>query len=415
MATVNFLYRSTKSKAPLNLRLLFRHEGNDFVIGGKIKLEVTAEYWNKHHTQERPRDIAIKNKQVEVIAELAKIEQYILNAFDKSPISGINKEWLQHHISEYYSPTVLNDNDKIPLSVVKYIDYYIDSRQHDIKPASITKYNVIKHKLMRFQEYRQREMMFADINEAFKLDFVEWQKDNGYSHNTIQREIASIKTFCKHARHMGVEVHQQMDGLRLEKQRADKIYLNDKELQKIKDYDYKNDYLDNARDWLLISCYTGQRISDFLRFDKTMIRTQGQKQFIEFTQQKTGKMMSVPIVPIVADILKKRNGNFPRQISDQRYNEYLKEVCKLAGINEVMQGSKQEVTDHGRRKVKGDFEKWELITSHVGRRSFATNFYGKIATPVLTAITGHSSEQMFLEYIGKSQSDLANEFLNYFN
>lgn len=414
MATVNFLYRSTKSKAPLNLRLLYRHEGKDFVIGEKIKLEVTAEYWNKHHTQERPRDIEIKNKQVEVNGELANIERHILTAFDLSPIDRINKEWLQQQIEDYYNPRPATDKH-IPLSLIDYIDYYIEARKHEIKETSIKKYYVIKHKLIKFEKHRRQPILFTDINEGFKFELIEWQKNNGYNHNTIQREIASIKTFCRHARYMGIEIHPQFEGLKLERKRADKVYLTEQELKIIADYQFKQDYLDNARDWLLISCYTGQRISDFLRFDKTMIRTQGQKQFIEFTQQKTGKIMSVPIVPIVADILKKRNGNFPRQISDQRYNEYLKEVCKLAGINEVMQGSKQEVTDHGRRKVKGDFEKWELVSSHIGRRSFATNFYGKIPVTYLTAITGHSSEQMFLEYIGKSQSDLANEFLNYFN
>ena len=78
MATVNFLYRSTKENAPLKLRLLFRHDSKDFVFGANTKLEVSKHYWTKEHPQKRPKDIEITNKQVEVNKELNKIENHIL-------------------------------------------------------------------------------------------------------------------------------------------------------------------------------------------------------------------------------------------------------------------------------------------------------------------------------------------------
>jgi integrase len=53
----------------------------------------------------------------------------------------------------------------------------------------------------------------------------------------------------------------------------------------------------------------------------------------------------------------------------------------------------------------GYYEKWELVTTHIGRRSLATNYYGKISTPLLMAQTGHKSESMFLKYIGKGRTD----------
>ena len=49
MATVNFLYRSTKEKAPLNLRLLFRHDDKDYVLGAKTQFQVSKHYWAKEH------------------------------------------------------------------------------------------------------------------------------------------------------------------------------------------------------------------------------------------------------------------------------------------------------------------------------------------------------------------------------
>ncbi len=141
------------------------------------------------------------------------------------------------------------------------------------------------------------------------------------------------------------------------------------------------------------------------------------KPLIEFTQKKTGKEMTVPLSQKVIEILDKRKGDFPRAISDQKYNDYIKEVCKEAKIIQQVKGSRitETAPESGIfRKETGTFEKWELVTSHIGRRSFASNNYGKIPTSFLIYVTGHSTEAMFLNYIGKSNKDIAMELTNYF-
>ena len=244
-------------------------------------------------------------------------------------------------------------------------------------------------------------------------------KNEIYSQNTIQRELAIIKTFCKHARFLGIETHPQLDSLRLDKAKVEKIYLTFEDLTKIEN-NSKNqltDSLDNAKDWLIISCYSGQRISDFMRFTDEQIRKEDGEYLLEFTQKKTNKLTTIPLHPKVLEILQKRNGKFPYEISDQKYNDYIKEVCKIAELNQLIFGSKNAETEPNSkvfRKKSGTYKKWELVTSHIGRRSFATNFYGKIPTTFLINMTNHSSEAMFLNYIGKSNKDLAKETFKYF-
>ena len=153
------------------------------------------------------------------------------------------------------------------------------------------------------------------------------------------------------------------------------------------------------------------------------------KPFIEFTQVKTDKIMTVALHPKVIEILEKRNGNFPKVISDPKYNLFIKQVCRIAKITQKIQGSKlndlnkedeaakktkkqEDVKQY--RKESGIYPKWELITSHIGRRSFATNFYGTIPTTYLMNVTGHSTEAMFLSYLGKSNKDLAMGITSYF-
>ena len=61
----------------------------------------------------------------------------------------------------------------------------------------------------------------------------------------------------------------------------------------------------------------------------------------------------------------------------------------------------------------GNYPLYEIISSHVCRRSFATHNYAKIPTPIIMAVTGHKTEKEFLNYIGKDYNDLSREMLTY--
>ena len=113
----------------------------------------------------------------------------------------------------------------------------------------------------------------------------------------------------------------------------------------------------------------------------------------------------------VKRILLKRNGEFPPSFAENvesnksLFNRYLKALCKEANINTKIKGSIYNA--ESKRNEEGEFAKYKMVSSHICRRSFATNFYGnsKYPTPLLMNITAHSTEKMFLEYIGKKQGD----------
>lgn len=274
------------------------------------------------------------------------------------------------------------------------------------------KYKTIKNKVEIMEKAFNKTILIKDVNENFKDVFYKYYKENNYYTNTIQKELTFIKTFCRHARSNGLETSTQLDSLILQKAKVEKIYLTFNELEQIEKAELNSEALQNARKWLIISCYTGQRVSDFLRFTKDMIRVEDGINLIEFTQKKTGKRMSLALHPEVIEILKNNNGNFPYSISDQRYNEYIKEVCRISGINTKIQGGKNNPITN--RKEHGIYPKWELVSSHIGRRSYATNFYSKIPTSLLISATGHCSEAMFLEYIGKTQTQQAKDLAKYY-
>lgn len=418
MATITFLYRSYKPEAFLNFRLLFRYTNKDFVLGGKTKIKVTKEYWNKNHYSKRIKDIDVKNKQVEVTKELGKLQTHILEQFHQVNKEVIDSKWLSDIIHEYYHPVIIKSS--LPNNIIDYIDHYLEQRKNELSFSGKQKVEVLKNKLHRYKSNTGDRMLFKNINEDFKNNFIQFSNNNFYSQNTQSRDITFIKTICYHAKKSDIQIHSQLSSLRIKKVEVKDVYLSFAELKKINNTNYEHEYLENARDWLIISCYTGQRISDFKRFTPEMIRMEKNIKLIEFRQKKTKKLMTIPLLKEVEEVLERRNGEFPRPISDQRFNEYIKLVCKLAGLTEKLEGklwkdvTPMEENNPTFRKEEGIYEKYKLVTSHIGRRSFATNYYGIVPTPHLINITGHSSEKMFLNYIKKSAKDIAIDSYQYF-
>jgi integrase len=417
MATINFLYRSTKDEANLVLRLLFRNDGKDVVLATNTNFPITKYYWTKQHNIKKPKELDVVNKQHEVTHELNKIEKHVLTAFNSVSIHAVNKEWLQYQIELYYNPPV--SIKQLPNNLIGYFEKYLEFKKSEITPNTKKKINVIKQLLIRYVDYTKKPLILTDIDGNFKMSFEAYCLKNLYAPNTIATALKFIKTICNHAKSNGLEISNQINNIKIKHIKSDNVYLTFEDLNKIEKANEKKFTSSqlNARDWLIISCYTGQRISDFMKFTPKNIRNEKDATLLEFTQIKTKKKMTIPMHPKVSEILKKRGGKFPIAISDQKYNAFIKKVCEIAEINEVVVGSKKSETAENSkifRKEEGNFQKWQLVSSHVGRRSFASNFYGTIPTGHLAYMTGHSTETMFLTYIGKSNKDLALEMTKYF-
>lgn len=422
MASVNYLYRSTKDSAELIVRLLFRSHDIDYVIGAKSGIEVSKNYWTKEHKKKNPKDISVIDKQAQVNEVLNRLKSHILSRFKEANSDNIDKDWLKSQIDFFHNPP--KETRRLPNELLKYFKYFIEEKKNDLALSTIKKYNVVYNLLERYEESTKKNLLLKDVDLSFKKSFEDYCFSEGYAPNTITRAIRCIKTVCNHARYNGLETSYQLEKLKTKYTKTENIYLTIEEIEKLKNIKNEKltDKLEAARDWLVISCSTGQRVSDFMRFNKKMVRQETKVDgelftVIEFTQKKTGREMTVPLTQDVLDILNKREGDFPPPIADQKYNLHIKEVGAIANLNEEVIGSKKLETKPNSgifRKVTKKFKKYELISSHIGRRSFATNHYGKIPTSFLIYVTGHSTEQMFLNYIGKSNKDIALELTKYF-
>ena len=170
-------------------------------------------------------------------------------------------------------------------------------------------------------------------------EFIEFlKKQEKLNSNTIGGYIDDIKQFIASAERKSLEVNLEYKSKDFcsPSNSTNDIYLTEDEINIIFNYKYDKDYLDNARDWFIIGLRTGLRISDFLKLT-TKNLVDG---FIEKKTIKTAFPVIIPLHPQVKQILNKRNGKFPRKISDQNFNTYIKELCQNAGFNEEVYGAK---------------------------------------------------------------------------
>lgn len=423
MASLSFSYRSAKTTAFLEMRFAYRIEKNENPISfyTRSKIEVEKSYWKKEHSK-KSNDPVTQAQQIDLNKEMTNLRTFVLNEFECTPTKLISKEWFLNVIKEYNQPKKETEKPTkiIPTYLVDYIPFFLESRKVKMKSTSVTKYNVIKKKLQRFEASENMRFEINDVNENFKDLFEAYYKSQRYSINTTHRELGFIKTVCRHARTKGVATSKELDLLRLEKDTVKNIYFSEDELKKLENLKDLLPHLDNARDWLVISCHCGQRISDFLRFDKGMITEKKGVKIINFTQKKTGKEMSIALSGTIKKILQKRNGDFPHSISDQKYNDYIKIVCEKAGFNEMVKGKRQEniikEKDDKKNKTKkpkkiravsGVYPKYRLVTSHIGRRTFGTLKREKMPLSLLMSMTGHTTEKALNIYLQMDEEDKA--------
>ena len=401
MATINYFLKGKSNPTKIYIRL--KH-GIDYDLKTPTNYYINSDDWSKVKGQ--PKNQKSENNKV-ISFGLEELKTKVFESINNfTPDEKPTLDWLKNIIN----PPKEKKEEETFNSLLKVYNNYIESKKDSVSINSYKKFITNRNLLLKFEKYRKKEILINEIGINFKTELTEYCKKNKYAINTIARLFKEIKSVCFFAEHFGITLNPQIRKISVKTEKVNHIYLTLDELKQIKQCNLPN-YLDNARDWLIVSCFTGQRVSDFLKFDSSMIREENGTRFLEFTQQKTGKLMSIPLHPEVEEILNKRNGQFPRSISDQRYNEYIKEVCKKAEINNVVTGSKNNPEIN--RKLTGKFEKWELVTSHIGRRSLATNFYGNVPTSILKSITGHSSEQQFLRYIGKAENEQSKQIANY--
>ncbi|AJW63665.1 site-specific tyrosine recombinase XerD [Elizabethkingia miricola] len=414
MATVSYFLRNKTANTKIQIQLSI---SRDLKLRTSTDLIINSNDWStdtKFPKQNNPQN---KN----LSKQLRELSNHILNEYNSDFATGriFDSFWLKEKINKFFNRIEENTDDTIFLN---YLHNFIDFKRSTSSYTNCTlrKYNNLRDRFIQYQKKKKKTFIINDIGAKTLIDFKNFLIiECNLMETTAVRFIKNLKTVIFDAETNGKQIHHQIRGFSTGTTNTEyKVFLSFDEIEKIKEVHSLNTDWNIARDWLIAGCYLGQRVSDLLRMTKKMIYTKVDSEgnsfrFIEIKQQKTGEKVVIPIHNEVESILEKYNGDFPPVFANNfdsnavLFNRHIKKVCELAGIYEMITG---KVYNENKKKNEiVDTEKYNLVSSHVCRRSFATNFYGNkmFTTPQLMAITGHKTESMFLNYIGKTADDWA--------
>lgn len=409
MATVKFNLRSTDPQKEQSIYLVFRHKNQKLVYS--IGLKVNPKYWNNKNesvknTSNVPNRHNINNLINDLRAEVKRYASQLLQAKDE-PTPKIIRQHL-----EIYTGKVKPDNHTLFSFIDNFIDragtvININSGKRQSK-RTIQDYRVTQNLLIDYDSTQKRKVDFETVDLDFYQDFILWLQQKGYALNTIGKHIKTLKTFLNAATEKGINKNLSFKSpkFKVPKEESDNVYLSVEELTTIYNKDLSDKPgLDKARDLFMIGCCTGLRFSDFTNISPDDIKANT----LTIEQKKTGGRVVIPMNVIVKEILSKYGNSLPK-LSNAKLNEYIKDVCELAEINEPI---KTRITKGGKRKTEVN-PKYKLISTHTARRSFATNAFKNGLSPILImSITGHKTETSFMKYLKLTSEEHAQLILEH--
>ena len=274
---------------------------------------------------------------------------------------------------------------------IKFIEELIQNTSK--KPNTIKNYKQALVKLQDFKKETRKPVDFENITLEFYNDFTKFLNKKGYSTNSIGGFIKNVKVFMNEATDRGLNKNLEYLNKRFKviEEHADTIYLTEVEILKLYELDLSNnERLEKVRDLFIVGCYTGLRFSDLEQVNRDNF-IKGNSQ-IKIKTQKTGETVVIPVHKFVKHINDKYESVLPNSISNQKMNDYLKEIAQLAGLEDSVLIS---ITKGGKR-VQESFFKYELVSTHTARRSFATNLYlADVPSITIMKITGIKLKKPF--------------------
>ncbi len=401
MANVNFYLKSgSGSNSERLIYLFFSYAGNRFKYSTGLK--VAPEYWNEEKQQVR---------------ETAKLGVGLARGYNEQlkqiarNVEEIQIKYLNN--GKVITPDELRAEMDIVTGRAKgspkrgmfaYIEQFIEERAASPKfrPESIKVYRALLAKLKDFAKQRGKQRFdFKDVTPEFWERFRDYLYSLNLAENTVHKQISTLKTILNAAGEVpelaAADVYKNTRRLGVSKEAVQKIYLTLSELQTLFELDLSaKPRLARVRDLFLIGAFTGLRFSDFTQIRPEHFRKVDSVEVIQIDTQKTGERVVIPLHPYVKEILARNGGQPPIGITNQKMNEYLKELGALAELNEPHIIAKKI----GGVKTAETFRKYELLCTHTARRSFATNAYKEgVPSLAIMKITGHRTEAAFLRYI----------------
>ena len=402
---------------PIRMRVIFASQRIEFTTGYRIDIEK----WDVN--KQRVRNGCtnkLKQSASEINAELLRQYTEIQNVFKEFEVQDVTPTPAQ--IKEVFNLKMKGEkenheeNPKAELDFMKIFDEFVAecSKQNDWSSSTLKKFATVKKHIDTFDP----STTFDSWTEKHFNEYIDYLRSDKDMRNTsIAKQIKFLKWFLRWANRKGYHQNMAYDKFMPKMKSAPKkvIFLTRSEMDKIRacQIPATKQYLERVRDVLLFCCFTGLRHSDVYNLKRSDVKDE----HIEVTTIKTADSLIIELNDHSKAILEKYK-NIPFKddkalpvVSNQKMNEYLKELGELAEIDEPV----RETYYKGNERIDEVTPKYALLCTHTGRRTFICNALALgIPVQVVMKWTGHSDYKAMKPYI-----DVADEIkinaMNKFN
>ncbi len=422
MPSLSFVLKNKNSEERTPIYLLFRLKTGRVKISTKQTVEPTN--WNQKKQEVRKDDIhhqEINNNLAKLYDNAIQIFNGFVEEFKREP--RIYKDENEKKIDELktlfdeklFSEDLTDTKRNKQKTFFEFFEDLIKVREENNKVSKgrIHIYNRTLELLKDYQKDTNELVAFERFDEQFSINFRTYLEDvKDYSANTIQKNFKVIRAVLNnaHAKNYNVNKEYKLSDFMPEGEETFEIALTLEEVEALYKYDFShNKRLERTRDLFVVGCFTGLRFSDFSILGKEHL----QGKFLSIVQQKTKKKNPLPVViPIlepVREIFEKYDYNLPKGLTNQKMNQYLKELAKET---ELFHDEVSYFKTKGGEKVKVTQPRYAEVVTHTARRSYCSISY-KLGVPTqsIIKISGHRTEKSFLKYLKISETDHAERAL----
>lgn len=430
MATVKAILRKKGTGYIVNRNneglVLIQYQHQQKCCWFTTKIKVKPEQWNGiKQTIDKTKGVTNNKINSELLVSLereSKLSNALIDTM-KSRVSAIARDFQIKEVepvapivkAEYERKYVQNNTaPEVEEDFLKLFDKYIESQKSLKSEGTIKHYRSTYNNLQSFERIKKEKIILANINNKLYERIVKYFMEDhevkdgtkGMNNNTIGSHIKILKVFLKHLKVEGL-INTDLSSFKVFKETSEIIFLSHEELDALYKHKFEDEKLSTFRDLFLLQCYTSLRVSDLHRLGKPNI----QEGVIRMRSQKTSRNISIPLMPVSKAILEKYNYELPK-FHDQHLNEHIKTACEQAGINTEIELQETK----GGKKVYNTYKKWELISSHVGVKTFISlMLQAGMQVKEVADIVGKSTKVIDAHYHGLDNTIVLNKAQNAFN
>ena len=397
---------------PIRMRVNFASKRIEFTTGYRID----AAKWDADKQRVKNGcSNKLKQSASEINASLLEYYTEIQSIFKRFEVEDVipTPEQIKEAFNALRKPVSEEPKPKkeaLPCDFFQVFDDFVEDcgRQNNWTDSTFEKFAAVKNHLTNFRE----GLTFEFFDERGLNDYVGYLRDVKEMRNTtIGKQLSFLKWFLRWAFKKGVHQNNAYDSYKPKLKSTQKkiIFLTWNELNRLREFKIPSNKqaLERVRDVFLFQCFTGLRYSDVFNLRRSDIKGD----HIEVTTVKTSDSLiielnnhSKAILDNYEDVAFEDDKVLP-VITNQKMNDYLKELAELAGIDEPI----RQTYYKGNERIDEVTPKYALLGTHAGRRTFICNALALGIPPqVVMKWTGHSDYKAMKPYIDIADDIKAN-------